>query len=94
MAGYNYVSKKWAICSLCGRKCQPRADGLCSICRQRDKAKRTTGAHHGSRRECHDCGCPTHDYRCEDCWRKLRADLGLSLDVDAAGITDTAAIRL
>ena len=23
-------------------------------------------------RKCHDCGKPTNNYRCEECWRKLR----------------------
>lgn len=24
------------------------------------------------RRKCHDCGKPTNDYRCPECWRKIR----------------------
>ena len=24
-------------------------------------------------RFCHDCGCPTDDYRCPECWTKFRA---------------------
>jgi len=25
-------------------------------------------------RRCHDCGKPTFNYRCEECWRKLRSE--------------------
>jgi len=28
------------------------------------------------RRRCHDCGKPTNNYRCEECWRKIRGYLG------------------
>ena len=28
-------------------------------------------------RHCHDCGKPTPNYRCTECWRKLRERLGL-----------------
>lgn len=28
-------------------------------------------------RHCHNCGKPTPNYRCQECWRKLRERLGL-----------------
>lgn len=30
------------------------------------------------KRVCHDCGKPTNDYRCSDCWAKLRRETELS----------------
>lgn len=32
----------------------------------------------GVKRRCHDCGKPTSNYRCEDCWQKLRVKHGLN----------------
>lgn len=32
-----------------------------------------------SKRRCHDCGKPTHNYRCNVCWKKLR---GTNYDID------------
>jgi len=34
----------------------------------------TRALNHGYHRVCHDCGKPCHDYRCAECWRKLRAE--------------------
>jgi hypothetical protein len=46
---------------------------------QRDLAKRPRSgkslgqdAYVGPTRECHDCGKPTNNYRCDECWRKVR----------------------
>lgn len=30
------------------------------------------------KRRCHDCGKPTHNYRCAECWRKVRDANGIS----------------
>ena len=30
-------------------------------------------------RTCHDCGCPTNNYRCAECWTKIQR--GLNSDV-------------
>lgn len=35
-------------------------------------------------RTCHDCGTPTNDYRCPDCWRRLRAKHGVCFDISDA----------
>ncbi len=40
------------------------------------------------RRRCTTCGAPTTNYRCEDCWRKLR---GFSCEDMAQGIDPTLA---
>lgn len=32
------------------------------------------------KRRCHDCGRPTTDYRCAECWRKLRAAQNYSFE--------------
>lgn len=34
----------------------------------------------GKMRRCHDCGKPTWDFRCPDCWRKLRKDLDCGIE--------------
>ena len=31
-------------------------------------------------RACHDCGRPTYDYRCSECWKKIRAEQDYSYD--------------
>lgn len=31
-------------------------------------------------RKCHDCGKPTSDYRCQECWKKWRRKHGVSVD--------------
>ena len=31
-------------------------------------------------RKCHDCGRPTYDYRCSECWKKIRAEQDYSYD--------------
>lgn len=33
-------------------------------------------------RTCHDCGCPSNDYRCPACWKKLRAKLDEPAELD------------
>lgn len=33
---------------------------------------------HVKMRACHDCGRPTVDYRCPQCWEKLRKSLDIS----------------
>ena len=40
------------------------------------------------RRRCTTCGAPTTNYRCEDCWRKLR---GFSCEDMAQGVDPTMA---
>lgn len=29
------------------------------------------------KRKCASCGKPTHDFRCAECWRKIRAENGI-----------------
>lgn len=36
----------------------------------------------GKMRKCHDCGKPTWDFRCPDCWRKRRKDLDCGIEDD------------
>lgn len=36
----------------------------------------------GKMRRCHDCGKPTWDFRCPDCWRKLRRELDCGIEDD------------
>jgi hypothetical protein len=36
----------------------------------------------GKMRRCHDCGKPTPDFRCPECWRKLRRDLDCGVEDD------------
>ena len=31
-------------------------------------------------RKCHDCGCPTPDFRCQKCWARIRASGDYSCD--------------
>lgn len=39
----------------------------------------------GKPRTCHDCGKPTANYRCPECWKKLRAGMGITeSELDAA----------
>lgn len=33
-------------------------------------------------RKCHDCGKPCNDYRCKQCWTKLRSRLDVPAEVD------------
>lgn len=43
-----------------------------------DKPKHTKGTQ--LLRKCHDCGRPTSDYRCQECWKKWRRKHGVSVD--------------
>ena len=36
----------------------------------------------GKMRRCHDCGKPTTDFRCAECWRKLRRELDCGIEDD------------
>ena len=36
----------------------------------------------GKMRRCHDCGKPTPDFRCPECWRKLRRELDCGIEDD------------
>ena len=35
-----------------------------------------------SQRSCHDCGKPTFNYRCDDCWEKLRNNYNYTPEID------------
>jgi hypothetical protein len=51
----------------------------------RPKRKRPTEskpAPVGKMRRCHDCGKPTPDFRCPECWRKLRRELDCGIEDD------------
>lgn len=41
-------------------------------------------------RACHDCGRPTPDYRCPECWRKLRLKAGLDAQSSEEGVASHA----
>jgi len=39
-------------------------------------------------RTCHDCGKPTDNYRCDECWAKIREDLGDD-DLESTPVSDS-----
>lgn len=41
------------------------------------------------KRKCHDCGKPCNDYRCPECWAKLRHSGGYD-SLDTAGDVETS----
>lgn len=51
-----------------------RRKKLCAACEEKILKKS------GVTRRCHDCGQPTHNYRCAACWRKLRKTNGSGID--------------
>ena len=76
-------------CPVCGNQFAPLTEAqkfCCSTCRKqaaikgRVKAVRKRGKY---TRKCHDCGKPTDNFRCSKCWDKLRAKLGLAIDVSS-----------
>lgn len=38
------------------------------------------------KRRCHDCGKPSDDYRCPECWNKLRARTGSAKTLICGGV--------
>lgn len=62
-------------CRRCGKKLKKGQKFFCSYdCRF---AKEETPSAKKYHRTCHDCGKPTNDFRCLECWEKLRSKLGI-----------------
>ncbi len=73
------------FCPECRAKREPRV-AICNICKRpfkRTQSIKTTcpdclklleECDHEiyELRRCHDCGAPTYNYRCDECWRKIR----------------------
>ena len=38
------------------------------------------------KRKCHDCGKPTDEYRCEECWGKIHAKMGRKKILEVGGV--------
>jgi hypothetical protein len=47
---------------------------------QRKRPTESKPAPVGKMRRCHDCGKPTPDFRCPECWRKLRRELDCGIE--------------
>lgn len=68
------------ICPCCGKPFEARAkdkqfcDKACFYASRTGMSRTEWLFEHGQymRRKCHDCGKPTNDYRCPECWRKIR----------------------
>ena len=64
-------------CALCGAEFTLPRKSERKYCSKtcRDKAFAQQYYRKGSSlRRCHDCGKPTSDYRCKDCWEKYRSN--------------------
>lgn len=77
-------------CATCGASFAPRVHNQvnCPECSRHFLEERHTGysKRTGNSRRCHDCGKPTTDYRCSDCWAKLRGRGAYYHDHDMEGI--------
>lgn len=80
------------------RRANNRVICLCPECRvqrrraanrayQRGRKRDLDALRPGATRRCHDCGKPSNDYRCAECWEKIRGPDHL-LDKEDFGDTD------
>ena len=82
------ATKEMKTCIVCGAVLKNWQHKFCSdACKKEDAKQEKRDINLKILRPCHDCGKPTSDYRCRECWEKLRRGLGISMEADGYALS-------